>query len=227
MTTAKERVAAAAGLALAIALAWLLWPTGAAVPESRASGGSSPTTAVEPAAASATPEAAGGDAARREGLAAPAAPGRGDLVLRLLYGDDRSPAADVMVTAFRKNEIPRNASAPSVDAKRCRTDAHGIARFPSMRTGRTGLVVDRGHWFEDAHVVAGKETEVEWVMPVGVTITGIVVSATGAPVAGADVELESSAVATTDMQGRFAVRGASHDYSIGARAPGHGASKAQ
>ncbi|HEU4420469.1 MAG TPA: carboxypeptidase-like regulatory domain-containing protein, partial [Planctomycetota bacterium] len=153
--------------------------------------------------------------------------GRGDLVVRLLYGDDRSPAAFVMVTAFRKNEVPRNASAPSVDSKRRRTDAEGIARFPSMRAGRTGLIADRGHWFENAHVVAGKETEVEFVMPVGVLITGIVVSALGVPVAGAEVELESSVVATTDGHGRFTVRGASPHYSIGARALGHGASKAQ
>jgi hypothetical protein len=229
VTTAKEKVAATAALALAMAVAWLLWPTGAAVPASRASGASSPTAAVDPATANApaAPEKAVGEATHREALAAPGATGRGDLVLRLLYGDDRSPAAGVMVTAFRKNEIPRIASAPSVDAKRCRTDAQGIARFPSMRAGRTGLIADRGHWFEDAHVAAGTETEVEWVMPVGVTITGIVVSAAGAPVAGADVELESSVVATTDMQGRFSVRGAVAYYSIGARAPGHGASKAQ
>jgi protocatechuate 3,4-dioxygenase beta subunit len=96
-----------------------------------------------------------------------------------------------------------------------------------MRAGRTGLVVDLGHWLENAHVDAGKETFVEFVMPAGVTITGIVVSAAGVPVAGADVELESSAVATTDAQGRFTVRGAAPHYSIGARALGHGASKAQ
>jgi len=227
--TAKERIAAAAALVLAIAALYMLWPTSAAPQESPASGGSSPTGA-EPVAASGaatTPEGAASDTTQREALATPGAPGRGDLLVRLFYGDDHSPAADVMLTAFRKNEIPRYSSAPSVDSKRRRTDAQGIARFPSMRAGRTGLIADRGHWFENAHVAAGKETEVEFVMPTGVTITGIVVSAVGAPVAGADVELESSVVATTDMQGRFAVRGASPQYSIGARALGHGASKAQ
>ena len=227
--TARQKLAAAA-LVLALAALWLLWPAADAPPASFASGASLPPEATAATAALGAPTTEQGmasDTAQREAIAAPAGNGRGDLVVRVLYGDDRSPAAGVMVTAFRKNEVPRNASAPSVDAKRRRTDEQGIARFPSMRAGRTGLIADRGHWFETAHVAAGKETEVEWVMPVGVSITGIVVSALGVPIAGAAVELESSVVATTDGHGRFAVRGCSAHYSIGARAEGHGASKAQ
>jgi hypothetical protein len=64
-------------------------------------------------------------------------------------------------------------------------------------------------------------------MPVGVTITGIVVSAAGAPVGGADIELDSFVVGTSDAQGRFTVRGASPHGSISARALGYGASKSQ
>jgi len=227
--TAKDKLALAA-FVLALAALLLLWPANAAPPAPPASGPSAPPGG---AAATATIDAATPtegtirDTTQREAVVTPGSKGRGDLVVRLLYGDDRSPAADVMVTAFRKNEVPRNASAPSVDAKRRATDAEGIARFPSMRAGRTGLIVDRGHWFENARVAAGKETEIEWVMPVGVTITGIVVSALGVPIAGAEVELESSVVATTDGHGRFAVRGASPHYAIGARAMGHGAAKAQ
>jgi len=228
--TTKQRIATAAALLLALFSLYLLWPTDAAPPESIASevaaplGGRAVTADIN---ASTTSAGASSDTTQREALATPAAMGRGDLVVRLLYGDDRSPAADVMVTAFRKHETPRNSSAPSVDSKRRRTDAEGIARFPSMRAGRTGLIADRGHWYEKAYVVAGKETEVEFVMPVGVTIAGVVVSSVGVPVAGAEVELESSVVATTDRTGHFSVRGASPHYSIGARALGHGASKAQ
>lgn len=228
MTTNEKLAAAALGLAL-VAL-YLLWPTTAAPKAPPASDGSTPSGAEAATAhlGAATPaEGTASVPAQREAIVVPATMGRGDLVVRVFYGDDRTPAADVMVTAFRKNEVPRIASAPSVDAKRRRTDAEGIARFPSMRAGRTGLIADRGHWYEKAYVLAGKETEVEWVMPVGVSIAGIVVSAVGVPVAGAEVELESTAVATTDAQGRFAVRGASPHYSIGARAVGHGASKAQ
>ena len=228
--TARQKVAIAAAFVLALLSLYLFWPTDAAPPESPASGESAPLGAAALTAAisaATTPEGAQSDTTQREALATPGVVGRGDLVVRLLYGDDRSPAADVMVTAFRRNETPRNTSAPSVDSKRRHTDADGIARFPSMRAGRTGLIADRGHWFDKAYVVAGKETEVEFVMPVGVTVTGIVVSALGVPVADAEVELESSVVATTDMHGGFTVRGASAHYSIGARALGHGASKAQ
>lgn len=226
--TTRQRIATAVAGVLALFSLFLLWPRDAAPPESPAAPGSAPQAGRAATAdlGAQSPDVAPGESTQREALATPAA-GRGDLVVRLLYGDDRSPAADVMVTAFRKNEIPRNASAPSVDSKRRRTDAEGIARFPSMRAGRTGLIADRGHWYEKAHVVAGKETEVEFVMPVGVTISGLVVSSLGVPVAGAEVELESSVVATTDLTGRFRVRGASPHYSIGARADGHGASKAQ
>jgi RNA polymerase sigma factor (sigma-70 family) len=223
----KKVLAAAAVLAVA-GLLYLLWPTNPAPQESAAAGRSAPTgvTPVAAAGAAAKPEEAVGEPAQREAQATPGATGRGDLVVRLLYGDDRSPAADVEVTAFRKNEFG-NAFSPSAGSKARRTDAKGIARFPSMRAGRTGLVVDLGHWFMDAHVVAGKETEVEFVMPVGVTITGIVVSSLGVPVAGAEVALESRVVATTDGQGRFTVRGAAEERAIGARAVGHGPSKAQ
>ena len=224
-----KKVLAAAAVLAAAGLLYLLWPTNSTPQESAAAARPAPTgvTPVAAAGAAAKPEEAVGEPTQREVQATPAATGRGDLVVRLLYGDDRSPAADVEVIAFRKNEVPRNASAPSADSKARRTDAKGIARFPSMRAGRTGLVADRGHWFENAHVVAGKETEVEFVMPVGVTITGIVVSALGVPVAGAEVALESRVVATTDGQGRFTVRGAAGYYAIGARAVGHGPSKAQ
>ena len=225
--TAKTKVIAAA-LAFASAALYLLWP--AQVPPAElpaADPTATPGIAAAAADNGAVPAAAeDGETVRRE-IPLPSVTDRGDLLLRLRYGDDHSPAADVMVTAFRKNEIPRISSAPSVGAKRYRTDADGLVRFPSMRAGRTGLIADRGHWFEDAQVVAGKETEVEWVMPKGVTITGIVVSAAGAPVAGADVELESSVVATTDAFGNFTVRGAAPHYAIGARALGHGASPAQ
>jgi len=229
VTTARQKVAMVSALVVALFCLYLFWPTSDLQPDA-ASGESARSGAGAVPATSGvgtTSERAQSETAQREALTTPGAVGRGDLVVRLRYGDDRSPAADVMVTAFRKNEIPRSSSAPSVDAKRRRTDAEGIARFPSMRAGRTGLIADRGHWYEKAYVVAGKETEVEFVMPVGVTITGIVVSALGVPVPGADVELESSVVATTDGNGRFTVRAAADYYSIGARALGHGASKAQ
>jgi len=228
--TTKQRVAIAAAMMLALFALFLLWPKDDAPPVSIAPDRAAPLgghAVTADISASTTSEATSSGTTQREALATPDA-GRGDLIVRLLYGDDRSPAADVMVTAFRKNEVPRNASAPSVDSKRRRTDAKGIARFPSMRAGRTGLIADRGHWFENARVAAGKETEIEWVMPVGVTITGIVVSSLGVPIAGAEVELESTVVATTDGQGRFSVRGAVPGYyAIGARAEGHGAAKAQ
>ncbi len=214
--TPKQRIGTVAAFVVALFSLYLLWPTDAAPPELMASHRSAPLGAGPVTAAisaTTTLDAAASETAHREALAAPEAVGRGDLVVRLFYGDDRSPAAGVMVTAFRKHETPRNSSAPSVDSKRRRTDADGIARFPSMRAGRTGLIADRGHWYEKARVVAGKETEVEFVMPVGVTITGIVVSSVGVPVVGAEVELESTAVTTTDAAGRFRVRGASPHYS--------------
>ncbi|MCU0867564.1 MAG: carboxypeptidase-like regulatory domain-containing protein [Planctomycetes bacterium] len=228
MNTIRHRLAMAAALVLALLTLFLLWPTDAAPPKSGAADRAAPQAAsVVTADLGASNAAAASTPTQREALAAPTAGGRGDLVVRLLYGDDRSPAAGVMVTAFRKNEIPRLVSAPSVDSQRRRTDAEGIVRFPSLRAGRTGLIADRGHWLETSYVVAGKQTEVEFVMPVGVTITGLVVSSLGVPVAGAEVELESSVVATTDLTGGFRVRGATPHYSIGARAEGHGASKAQ
>lgn len=213
--------------AVAIGFAVLAWSPavqGPPVPEQSPPPVPDPVTAAVEAASAPSPAPA--PTVQRELVAAPTASGRGDLVVHLLY-DDRSPAADVMLTAFRRNEIPRTSLAPSVDAKRRRTDANGIARFPSMRAGRTGLVTDRGHWFEKAHVVAGQETEVEFVMPVGVTVSGIVVSAAGAPMAGAQVDLEGNPVAITDMQGSFTIRAAAEEYGIGACAEGHGPSRTQ
>src|SRR5689334_8767318 len=147
--TAKQQIAAVIALALAAVALYLLWPSGVTPQEGPVPSASPPTdgaalTAANPGAVAVG--AAASDVAEREVVATPGVPGRGDLVVRLLYGDDRSPAADVMVTAFRQHEIPKNSSAPSVDSKRRRTDAQGIARFPSMRAGRTGLIADRGHW---------------------------------------------------------------------------------
>lgn len=228
--SARKQIATVAAFVLVLVAIFLFRPTDASPPHATTTAeatpaGADPATGVVAAAQQAPGPTS--DTTRREGSSAPGARGRGDLVVRLLYGDDRSPAADVLVTAFRKHETPRNSSAPSVDSKRCRTDAAGIARFPSMRAGRTGLIADRGHWYEKAYVLAGKETEVEFVMPVGVTVRGVVVSALGVPVAGAQVDLESTAVTTTDGNGRFSLRGVAGHYSIGARALGHGPSKAQ
>lgn len=77
-------------------------------------------------------------------------------------------------------------------------------------------------------IVAGTTADVDYAIPAGLHLRGVVVDDDGVPVAGAQVEVAPMArsdaypevVATTDGEGRFSARSCPHACLVGARAAG-------
>jgi hypothetical protein len=114
--------------------------------------------------------------------------------------------------------------------ERRRSDAAGLVSFVDLAVGWMQVTSDR-FGMRYAEIRAGQTTELEFVLEAGVLLTGLVVDATGTPVAGASVDVLTPAsseyyevLAVSGADGRFAVRGAPSLLFVGARAMGHGAS---
>jgi RNA polymerase sigma factor (sigma-70 family) len=153
-----------------------------------------------------------------------AAASTGGLVVRVRHAEDSSPAAGVMIG------VRRRGTDFGAGGERRRSDAAGLVSFVDLAVGWMQVTSDR-FGMRYAEIRAGQTTELEFVLEAGVLLTGLVVDATGTPVAGASVDVLTPAsseyyevLAVSGADGRFAVRGAPSLLFVGARAMGHGAS---
>lgn len=226
--TMKTKLVAALGVLLAVTGALVLWAMQDPVPGNPGHGAQQPAGAgAETANLPRDPMPANAEntVAREAVSSVASAPATtGALVVHVRYGDDKRPAANVTVT------VGRLAADNRVDGLRQRTDANGTARFPSVPPGRAAITCDRG--VEPHHrvdVVAGETTTLDYELPIGLHLTGIVVGAAEAPVAGAWIEVlptpagyaDAEVLAVSGPDGRFVVRSAPSSLLVGARAEGH------
>src|SRR5262249_43496304 len=105
-------------------------------------------------------------------------------------------------------------------------DARGEARFAELAPGTVELRLDRGV-DREAEVTAGETSAIDWPLPAGDDVEGIVRADTGEPVAGAGVwagrwpAAAGVALARTDEHGEFRIRGFGPMTALVARAPHH------
>lgn len=223
--TTKTKLAVAAAI-FAVAGVWLWWPGDGAAGVSRlmeepseplAARFERPQVPKNDTAADATPE--------RRVVAPPEAATTGGLVVRARYAADDTPAGNLLLILRRPGTDPR------FEGWRQRTDGDGMARFEDLPPGRLYVATncDPGQHVE---IRAGETAELDYAIPAGLHLSGIVVDDAGVPVAGAVVEVAPMAhanaypevVATTGADGRFAARSCPRACLVGARAAGFRAS---
>ncbi len=139
---------------------------------------------------------------------------------------DQTPAADVMI--FLRSAVQRLSTTPSA---RGYTDANGLVVFKNAPPGPSRLVSDR----QDSQkiTVEGGRQEITFELKGGIAIRGTVKNPSGAPVANADVWLQSSnstwtggrVVSHTDAAGEFTLEQIPPKMSLGAVAADFAPSK--
>ena len=159
-------------------------------------------------------EAAGdnGDAA--------ADPKLGALLIRVVWSDD-TPAENVAVELrMSQRSFPYTVMTCEV------SDKKGMVRFAALSPGKYSVRPQLGGYQvrAEATVVAGQTVEARLEMPVGVDVNGIVVDGKGIAVDGASIWVTSGrkdwlggrVVTRSDAEGKFRIRSAQKDASIGA-----------
>jgi RNA polymerase sigma-70 factor (ECF subfamily) len=182
-----------------------------------------PESATAPPAAAPRAEAASPGAAEREAVAAPAPPTTGSLLVHAVWGDDKTPAPDVLL------ELYRVGGDSLFDSPRQRSGADGSARFTELAPGRVFVQVQRGdsHWGGENKIVAGQQLETTIEIEAGMNCKGIVVDGKDRPIGGADVLVtgwtggEALVLARTAADGTFALRALGTHCHVGASAPGY------
>jgi len=145
----------------------------------------------------------------------------GSLLVHVKWHDG-TPANDVAISAQAKSE-------PQLDRneQRAVSDSNGVVLITTLHAGAVTLSSDRGGTSKH-EIVAGTQSEVDFVLPVGIDVEGEVVDARGHPVAQANVFLVAPrrgwlggrALAKTDSSGKFRMRSVEPTWSLGARAGG-------
>jgi len=162
------------------------------------------------------------------------------LVVHVRHADDATAAVGVTVLVMPVVGDRR------VDALRRRTDERGEARFEALPAGSFRVGTDRSDDGKKVDLDGKKTIDLDYDLPIGVTLTGIVVDRTGAPVPRAlldlaplgSVDTDAETVAVAGEDGRFMVRSASFGAGavptpgpvavfLGARANGHASSPLQ
>ena len=229
--TMKTKLLAATFVLLAATGALVLWATRDPVPGNpdlavkAVDGASLETATVARDAAAATTT----NTTERESVSPATADvaTTGALVVRVRYGDDKTPAEGVMVI------VHRSAADPRVEGMRARSDAAGTTRFESLAAARYAVTTDRGWLGKRAEIRGGETTELAYELEPGLTVTGIVVDKVGTLVPGALIEVaplahadaDAEVLTTSGADGRFAVRAAPTESLVGARAAGHSSSR--
>lgn len=159
-----------------------------------------------------------------KGVAPDPDPEHGALLVRVVWSDD-TPAENIAVLLRRSQR-----GYPYNTLKREISDAKGVVRFDGLEPGTYAARSHRGGYDKpaEATVVAGKTAEARLELPVGVEVHGIVVDGKGAAVSDAGIWLTSGSkdwlggcvVTRSDAKGKFRVRGAKKDASIGALVAG-------
>lgn len=155
-------------------------------------------------------------------LATPAAPATtGDLTVEVVWKDDGAPVAGLCVDVLCMDDAdPRKRWAHAL------TDAGGVARYQDLPAGSARLFAATG-CAEDAQVIAGQESRARFEIFPGLTVSGRVVEPEGAPVANAEIWVQSGgqpqfnhAVERSGADGRFRLRSLTDHITFGARAAG-------
>lgn len=122
--------------------------------------------------------------------------------------------------------------ATAVALARTRVAADGMAFFANLPAGDHVLRNDRAGSDLEVHIEPGTTTTVEYIVPPGVRVEGVVVRPDGTPVVGAlveswpnDGEVEIEPLATSDWAGRFVLQDVSLGSHYGVRAEEHFASE--
>ncbi len=177
---------------------------------------------AEPAATVAAVEAR----SDRQAVGVPAAPTTGSLLVHVIWGDDKQPAAGVLVEAYRGGDDGL------FENLRATSDASGTVKFDEISPGRVWAVVQRGDsdWGQQRQIVAGQQLEVTVEVAAGLNAKGVVVDSKDRPIAGADVLVtgwtggEALSLTRTAADGTFYLRNISTHCHIGACAAGYGPS---
>ena len=150
---------------------------------------------------------------------------RGSVVVRVIWGEDGTPAAGV-----GGQVIPWGSPDLYIDERTFTTGPEGTARVDGIFRGGGTVLLDRGGRV-DVKVVAGEEREAVIEVPPGFHVEGEVVDRRGYPVAGARIWISytghtnwGTEVATSRPDGSFFVRSISSSMHMAARAENHAAS---
>ena len=150
--------------------------------------------------------------------------GTGALLVKVLWGDDQLPAADVAVS------MSRPAGDRLFEQPRLRTDTSGSALFEDLPPGRVTARIQRGGMggaSQRVEVIAGQRSEVTLTMEVGMNCTGRVVDERGTPVSDATIVLSGWGggtvlpVGRSGADGTFALRALPTHCHLGARKAGY------
>lgn len=228
--TIKSKLALAATVILAVGV-WIWWPNIVEPPTAP------PKTNVEASIAPAHADldrqakaaSANANSIEREAVTTPAIastePTTGSVVVHLRYGDDKTPAAGMMMGLRKLGADSR------YSCLRSRTDETGTARYDDVQPGQMYVSPINGAG-KRVEVIANKTAEVEIELEIGMNLTGIVIDPDRRPVAGALIETTPMAHAdafpevmtVSGADGRFAIRATHTLCLIGARADGYVAS---
>ena len=225
----KTKLAVALGTVLVLAGAFLSWPApGATVPVGPGPGAGprSASAAVEPSYRSATTNPAPERFEARTS-SAPVGADTGTLLVRARRASDGTAATGegLVVLGEGEDELPT--------ARRARTDDAGLARVDGLLPGTAKVRFLQSHKTETAVIAAGTVTELDFVIPVGIAVHGLVVDGRDQPIAGAEVDVvgislpRPATIATSAADGTFEVRDLVLGSVLGARAAGFAASRMQ
>jgi hypothetical protein len=145
----------------------------------------------------------------------------GSLRVRVTWFDG-SPAEGIAVSARLSS-----GGNPELNRREGTTDRAGTVVVSAVPVGETSVVLDRGV-YASATIEAGKETELELVIPRGFDLLGRVEDTDGAPIAGAEVWIaahgelvDGTRAATTDASGSFRLRSLQSSTLVAACADGY------
>lgn len=155
-------------------------------------------------------------------------PHLGSLLVRVTWAKDKTRAASVFVTTLPL--LAQGYGDLLFDTTRALTGPDGTLRIEDLEPGVMFVACSWGaenFGRKRVAIEAGKEIQVDLVIPVGFNVDGIVVDQTGTPVAGADIlignwgPVPAYAASKTGPGGRFRLRSLIEACCVGARAPGH------
>jgi RNA polymerase sigma-70 factor (ECF subfamily) len=141
----------------------------------------------------------------------------GSLLVRVVWADDQTPAANVMAQLWRTE------ADPWTNAPRLFTGVDGTARLEHLAPGKATVYLDRDV-SAPVEIVAGRETQVALEIPIGVDVEGVVVNTRGEAVAQADIWMggpEGEFVARSAADGTFRLRALGFGERLHAQARGY------